>query len=111
MKPCRFTRILQSFGTSGAFFRLNDGLFSNNPDWSSATRWTDAPASYHGGGAGISFADGHSEVHKWRSAATKFPVIYVEMSARASTMPAFDEAARLDFAWMVARQAVKHPNY
>jgi prepilin-type N-terminal cleavage/methylation domain-containing protein/prepilin-type processing-associated H-X9-DG protein len=25
----------------------------------------DWPASYHGGGAGISFADGHSELHKW----------------------------------------------
>ena len=25
MKPCRFTRILQSFGTSGAFFRLKRG--------------------------------------------------------------------------------------
>lgn len=25
----------------------------------------DYPANYHGGGAGISFADGHSELHKW----------------------------------------------
>jgi len=25
----------------------------------------DYPASYHGGAAGISFADGHSELHKW----------------------------------------------
>jgi len=26
VKPCRFTRILQSFATSGAFLRLNVGL-------------------------------------------------------------------------------------
>jgi prepilin-type processing-associated H-X9-DG protein len=28
----------------------------------------DYPAHYHGGGAGISYADGHSEVHKWLDA-------------------------------------------
>jgi prepilin-type N-terminal cleavage/methylation domain-containing protein/prepilin-type processing-associated H-X9-DG protein len=27
----------------------------------------DVPASYHGGAAGFSFADGHSEIHKWQS--------------------------------------------
>jgi len=35
----------------------------------------DFPASYHNGAAGLSFADGHSEVHRWvgskiRAAAT-----------------------------------------
>jgi prepilin-type processing-associated H-X9-DG protein len=25
----------------------------------------DYPANYHGGGAGLAFADGHSEIHKW----------------------------------------------
>jgi prepilin-type N-terminal cleavage/methylation domain-containing protein/prepilin-type processing-associated H-X9-DG protein len=90
---------------------LNDGMFNNNPDWRSATRWTDAPASYHKGGAGLSYADGHSEVHKWRSGATKFPVIYVEMPDRASTMPAFDSDARRDLFWMVERQTVLYPEF
>lgn len=27
----------------------------------------DSPASYHGGSGGLSFADGHSELHRWRS--------------------------------------------
>jgi prepilin-type N-terminal cleavage/methylation domain-containing protein/prepilin-type processing-associated H-X9-DG protein len=91
---------------------LNDGMFNNNPDWRNATRWSDAPASYHGGGAGISYVDGHSEVHKWRSGATKFPVIYEEMPARASTMPAFDADARRDFFWLVfERQAVALPDF
>jgi prepilin-type processing-associated H-X9-DG protein len=90
---------------------INDGLFNNDPDWVNATRWSDAPASYHGGGAGLSFADGHSEVHHWRSAGTKFPVIYVEMPGRANTMPAFDASARVDFQWMVQRQAVLAPNF
>ncbi len=34
----------------------------------------DFPASYHGGAAGFAFADGHSEIHKWRDART-MPVL------------------------------------
>jgi prepilin-type processing-associated H-X9-DG protein len=34
------------------------------------------PASYHyGGGCNFSFADGHSEIHKWKEAETKRPVV------------------------------------
>jgi len=42
---------------------INDGTFStdeNNP-----LHLRDVPASYHGGAGGLSFADGHSEIHKW----------------------------------------------
>ena len=38
--------------------------------------WQDLPASYHDGGAGFSFADGHSIVHHWRDASTVRPVLY-----------------------------------
>ena len=42
---------------------INDaGAFA--PD--NATNIPDAPATYHGGAAGFAFADGHSEIHKWR---------------------------------------------
>ena len=30
--------------------------------------WNDAPGSYHNGGCGFAFADGHSEIHKWLEA-------------------------------------------
>jgi prepilin-type N-terminal cleavage/methylation domain-containing protein/prepilin-type processing-associated H-X9-DG protein len=40
---------------------INDAGFFN-PHVSS---WVDQPASYHNGAAGFSFADGHSEIHKW----------------------------------------------
>jgi prepilin-type N-terminal cleavage/methylation domain-containing protein/prepilin-type processing-associated H-X9-DG protein len=33
--------------------------------------WEDLPASYHNGAAGFSFADGHSEIHKWLRVATR----------------------------------------
>lgn len=42
---------------------INDaGAFPPN----SATNIPDAPATYHNGAAGFAFADGHSEIHKWR---------------------------------------------
>ena len=34
----------------------------------------DIPASYHGGAGGFSFADGHSEIHKWRSSLLMQPI-------------------------------------
>lgn len=50
---------------------INDSLFMFNPGLppSSAT-WRDLPASYHNGACGFSFADGHSEIHKWRDTRT-----------------------------------------
>ncbi len=41
---------------------LNDGFFDIDPD---AGRWGDLPASFHNKGGTFSFADGHSEPHKW----------------------------------------------
>ncbi len=42
---------------------INDGWYATDPD----VMWQliDYPASYHGRAAGFSFADGHSEIHKW----------------------------------------------
>jgi len=49
---------------------INDGEFctsmSGFPDQQSAWYLIDLPASYHGGAGGVSFVDGHSEIHKWR---------------------------------------------
>jgi prepilin-type processing-associated H-X9-DG protein len=36
-------------------------------------RWLDLPASYHGNAGGLSFADGHSEIHRWRDGRTSRP--------------------------------------
>jgi prepilin-type N-terminal cleavage/methylation domain-containing protein/prepilin-type processing-associated H-X9-DG protein len=51
---------------------INDGTFSTDVD--SANHLRDAPASYHGGAGGFSFADGHSEIHKWTSAEILKPI-------------------------------------
>jgi len=42
---------------------INDGTFSTDEKVTLHLR--DVPASYHGGAGGFSFADGHSEIHKW----------------------------------------------
>lgn len=81
---------------------INDGFFLNNPDGYGAGQWGDGPASYHNGACGISFADGHSEIHKWKSASTIIPV-------RFSWSPRpFDAAGRLDYRWLMDRTAVKY---
>lgn len=41
---------------------INDPVFACDPGTSV---WVDIPASYHGGGSGISFADGHAMIRKW----------------------------------------------
>ena len=51
---------------------INDGWQATDPD--TLYRLVDFPASYHGSAAGFSFADGHSEVHKWTDARTMPPV-------------------------------------
>lgn len=59
---------------------INDagfGVVCANASNVSLCRLIDYPAPFHGGGAGLSFADGHSEVHKFKS-----PVI-----TKASTIP------------------------
>ena len=52
---------------------INDGFFvismEGYPNLAS-TVMVDFPASYHGGACGFAFADGHSEIHKWRDPRT-----------------------------------------
>jgi prepilin-type N-terminal cleavage/methylation domain-containing protein/prepilin-type processing-associated H-X9-DG protein len=50
---------------------INDALF--RVDYFATTagfRLNDIPAIYHGGSSGIGFADGHSEMHKWKTLKT-----------------------------------------
>jgi prepilin-type N-terminal cleavage/methylation domain-containing protein/prepilin-type processing-associated H-X9-DG protein len=46
---------------------INDGSFLNTPG---LLEWTDLPASYHNGGGSFSFADGHTEIHRWHCPST-----------------------------------------
>ena len=52
-------------------YTINDDVFAvdvvGNPPGETTAHLVDSPAVYHAGATGMSFADGHSIVHKWRS--------------------------------------------
>ena len=85
---------------------INDGLFNINPNWTSAASWSDLPFSLHGGGATLSFADGHSDIHHWKSGITKVPVTYKQQKP-----PITDAQARTDYQWLAERAGVLYPNF
>jgi prepilin-type N-terminal cleavage/methylation domain-containing protein len=62
---------------------LNDGYLQVDNDYgatagtySGSASFPDVPGSYHKWSCGISFADGHSEMHKWLNSTLKIPVAY-----------------------------------
>ena len=58
---------------------INDAAFANQmvtADKLSTAHIIDFPASYHNGACGFSFADGHSEIKKWKDGRTIAPVKY-----------------------------------
>lgn len=58
---------------------INDGSFVLDPGYPPGQeRWRGLPAGYHNGAAGISFADGHTEMHLWMAkkwSPASFPVL------------------------------------
>jgi len=56
---------------------INDAYFvvemDGYPD-KTTTRLIDFPASYHGNAGGLAFADGHSEIHRWKDPDTMPPL-------------------------------------
>jgi prepilin-type N-terminal cleavage/methylation domain-containing protein/prepilin-type processing-associated H-X9-DG protein len=83
---------------------INDGFFyvdMNGTLNAAATMIGDFPASYHAGGGGMSFADGHSEIHRWRDSRTTPPINPAGMSYGQSS-PNND-----DMAWLMPRSTAK----
>jgi len=83
---------------------INDGYFLNNADPKGLSNWGDLPASYHNGACGFSFADGHSEVHKWKSPVTMQPVRYTSGFPTTSFTAA--NGGFLDRDWITYRLSV-----
>ncbi len=54
---------------------INDGIQYTPTDNGEDGGWSDLPASYHVGACGFAFADGHSEIHKWKNANTDHPIV------------------------------------
>ncbi|MEI7728614.1 MAG: type II secretion system protein [Verrucomicrobiota bacterium] len=51
-------------GINDAVFRINPTLTYGSSTWGGGV--PDWPASYHGGSAGMTFADGHAGMHRWK---------------------------------------------
>jgi prepilin-type N-terminal cleavage/methylation domain-containing protein len=59
------------------------------------TYWNDFPSTVHCGASGMSFADGHSEIHKWRGVNIS-PIKYVDWTPTVDTSNAGEVA---DITW------------
>jgi prepilin-type processing-associated H-X9-DG protein len=79
---------------------IGDGYFFNNVD---EPEWVHLPASYHNGGGKFSFADGHTEFHRWRFPLTK-PPNQPDVAILPASIPATQSA---DFLWLAYRMSVE----
>jgi prepilin-type N-terminal cleavage/methylation domain-containing protein/prepilin-type processing-associated H-X9-DG protein len=86
--------------------KVNPGISYNNYNSSTppypAAEWTRLPASYHNGSGVFSYADGHSEIHRWQFSTTK-PPSQPEASGLPIGIPSNQTA---DFNWIAARMSV-----
>jgi prepilin-type N-terminal cleavage/methylation domain-containing protein/prepilin-type processing-associated H-X9-DG protein len=83
---------------------VNDGYYLNTSGNSGA--WGDSPATYHGSAGGFSFADGHSEIKKWRGAWVGAKTIRTIPDPSYSGGPGFDAKGRADFQWVWERTSI-----
>jgi prepilin-type N-terminal cleavage/methylation domain-containing protein len=73
---------------------LNDGFLEvsdNSPGW------PDVPGSYHHWGCGMSFGDGHAEIHQWVTSALKINVYYGISEANVAANPGGPN--NVDYLW------------
>jgi len=88
---------------------INDGFMQANPHTDVApSKWDDLPATYHAGAGGFAFADGHAEIHKFKSSVcTILPVRYITFQN--DSAPPFSQdpvAAANDVLWLANRASV-----
>ena len=82
---------------------INDSLFMFNPGLPpSSAAWRDLPASYHNGACGFSFADGHSEIHKWKDDRTK-KAVRMQNKWWETTPGSYPVPQSQDYAWVNER--------
>ncbi|HVY71666.1 MAG TPA: type II secretion system protein [Verrucomicrobiae bacterium] len=78
---------------------INDGFFMNRLE---IYTWGNLPASYHDGAANLSFADGHSETHRWVVAGTNGTV---RPPVKGGAGGGFPASPPTDFDWLKERSS------
>jgi prepilin-type processing-associated H-X9-DG protein len=86
---------------------INDGFLQANPHTDiTPSQWDDLPATYHAGACGFAFADGHSEIHKFKSTlCTILPVLYTPFQGDRAVPFSQDPVAGANDALWVANRA------
>jgi len=79
---------------------INDGLFAVSMD---TAKIVDYPSGMHAGGCGMSFADGHAEIHKWKSSVTYTPNSSAQQGMVASGSITDQIAQQIDLGWLTQR--------
>jgi prepilin-type N-terminal cleavage/methylation domain-containing protein len=64
-----------SVGMDG-YLQVNNAYGATAGTYTGQATFPDVPGSYHKWSCGMSFADGHSELHKWQNQSLKIPVSY-----------------------------------
>jgi prepilin-type N-terminal cleavage/methylation domain-containing protein/prepilin-type processing-associated H-X9-DG protein len=85
---------------------IDDGYFLNQ---SESYQWHDLPASYHDGSASFSFADGHSEKHRWRAATTR-PAARPGAAGLPIQLPKTPSDLKNEFAdfnWLISKMSIE----
>jgi len=76
---------------------IDDGIFYIDPGATNGTgQFTELPSGEHGGACGVAFADGHSEIHKWKTSVTLRKVTY-------NNLQRVDVTQNEDLAWLARR--------
>lgn len=80
---------------------INDGFFLTDmnyydPNYLPGKNFIDVPATYHNQAGSFSFADGHSEIHKWRDARTSQPTHW-----------GWPSPGNVDIDWIQSKTSVK----
>jgi prepilin-type N-terminal cleavage/methylation domain-containing protein len=63
-----------SVGMDG-YLQVNNAFGSSPGTYTGTAIFEDVPGAYHKWGCGVSYADGHAEVHKWLTGVLKIPVV------------------------------------
>jgi len=76
---------------------IDDGILYTDAGATNGTgQFTELPSGEHGGACGVAFADGHSEIHKWKTSVTLLKVSY-------TLVQRVDVTQNPDLAWLANR--------
>ena len=87
------------------YLQVNTAYGATPGTYTGSAGFPDLPGSYHKWGTGVSFADGHSEIHKWQDSALKLQVIKYQTLTSGITVGNPTGPSAGDWYWFVTHCA------